>query len=328
MNPRSTDRLAAAAVALRRATAGWALLAAAAVAGAAVPPEFAPAVAAAERGEAVECARLFTAIAQGATQRGLARRAHYGAAVCAATAGELDGAFAALTAALTLDFHDADRFYDDPRLRPLRVDARWPALEAVFHGAVDRWRAGLNAELDALYRADQADRSGGPGGIAWTEVSPRDEQRERRVRAILASGVELGADDRYHAAMVLQHGEDREDYELAHELARRAAEDDADHPHARWLAAATLDRALIAAGVPQRYGTQSIVEGGRWVLAPVDPTVDDAERARWDVPPLAESRARAEAMNGGGAPAAATPPSESPTESLPESLPAAPPAGR
>lgn len=270
-------------------------------AAAAAPPEFAPAVAAAERGDASECAQLFAAIAERATQHGLARRARYGAAVCAATAGELDLAFASLQAALALDFHDAERFYMDPRLRPLRADARWPALEADFHRAVDRWRSGLNRELHELYLSDQTDRSPGPNGIDWREIAPRDRAREKRVREILESGVALTADDRYHAAVVLQHGEERADFELAHELALRAAEQDADHLHARWLAAATLDRALVAAGQLQRYGTQSIVENGRWVLAPVDPAITDEERAAWDVPPLAEARARVELMNTGGA---------------------------
>ncbi|MCM2270022.1 MAG: hypothetical protein NDJ75_07965 [Thermoanaerobaculia bacterium] len=270
---------------------------------AATPPEFAPAVAAAERGDAAECARLFDRIAAAATPRGLARRARYGEAVCAATAGELDRAFAALEAAIALDFHDATRLYDDPRLRPLRADGHWPALEAKFHAAVARWRAGLHAELLAVYEEDQRDRSPGPGGIDWQQVAPRDRERLRRVREILAADVPLTPDDRYHAAIVLQHGETREDYELAHELARRAAEEDADHPHARWLAAAALDRALVADGRPQRYGTQSVREGDRWVLAPVDPAVTDAERDAWDVPPLAESLARVEAMNGGAPPA-------------------------
>jgi hypothetical protein len=275
--------------------APWALVAATGLA--ATPPEFAPAVAAAERGDAPECARLFDAVATAATQRGLARRARYGEAVCATMASDLDRAFAALEMAIALDFHDEDRFYDDPRLRPLRADRRWPGLEAKFHAAVARWKSGLHPELLAMCEEDQRDRSPGPGGIDWQQVAPRDRERLRRAREILATGVALTPDDRYHAAIVLQHGEARDDFELAHELARRAAEEDADHPHARWLAAAALDRARVASGKPQLYGTQSIREGDRWVLAPVDPAVTDEERAAWDVPPLAESRARVEAMN-------------------------------
>jgi hypothetical protein len=297
-----------------------------ATAGAATPPEFAPAVAAAASGDAERCATLFEQIAHDAAQRGLARRAHYGAAVCAATAGAVDRAFVALTAALALDFHDAERFYDDPRLRPLRADPRWPQLERRFHEAVDRWQAGLHAELYELYEQDRRDRSPGPEGIDWQAVAPRDRAREERVRAVLASGVALTPDDLYHAAFVLQHGEDREDFALARDLAQRAAEADADHPHARWLAAAAHDRALVAAGRPQRYGTQSIREGDRWVLAPVDPAMTDAERELWDVPPLAESRARVEAMNAPRQPAA-TPPAPAPAATATEDSPPAPPRG-
>ena len=35
---------------------------------------------------------------------------------------------------------------------------------------------------------------------------------------------------------------------------------------------------------------------GRWVLHEVDPTTSDEERARWDVPPLAEALRRADQM--------------------------------
>ena len=36
--------------------------------------------------------------------------------------------------------------------------------------------------------------------------------------------------------------------------------------------------------------------GDRWVLWPVDPATTDAERAEWDVPPLAEALRRAEEL--------------------------------
>ena len=36
---------------------------------------------------------------------------------------------------------------------------------------------------------------------------------------------------------------------------------------------------------------------GKWELYEVDPSVTDAERAKWNVPPIAEARKRAEEMN-------------------------------
>jgi hypothetical protein len=62
---------------------------------------------------------------------------------------------------------------------------------------------------------------------------------------------------------------------------------------ARWLAAAAYDRWLMTGGLPQKYGTQYRFAKGRWVLHEVDPTTSDGERARWDVPPLAEALRRA-----------------------------------
>jgi hypothetical protein len=95
--------------------------------------------------------------------------------------------------------------------------------------------------------------------------------------------------------MVFQHGADRAHVLRAHELAKRAAGLGSTRP-ARWLAAAAYDRWLMIAGLPQKYGTQFRFANGRWVLHEVDPTTTDEERARWDVPPLAEALRRADQM--------------------------------
>lgn len=52
----------------------------------------------------------------------------------------------------------------------------------------------------------------------------------------------------------------------------------------------------MTGGLPQKYGTQYRSANGRWVLHEVDPTTSDEERARWDVPPLAEALRRADEM--------------------------------
>jgi hypothetical protein len=70
---------------------------------------------------------------------------------------------------------------------------------------------------------------------------------------------------------------------------------------ARWLAAAALDRWLMATGKPQRYGTQyRRIGSGPFELWQVDPETTDEERAAWDVPPLAEAQRRAEELSAGG----------------------------
>jgi hypothetical protein len=56
----------------------------------------------------------------------------------------------------------------------------------------------------------------------------------------------------------------------------------------------------MKSGKPQLYGTQIQKDkDGPWYLWQVDPAVTDEERAKWDVPPLARARARAEALNAG-----------------------------
>jgi hypothetical protein len=149
----------------------------------------------------------------------------------------------------------------------------------------------VNRRLRELFEQDQADRAGGrlhPG------ADQRDDRRRAEVEALLDAGAATEAEDLYHAAMVFQHGGRRDHYRRAHELAARAAE--LGHRPARWLAAAAEDRWLMAAGRPQRYGTQYRSQGDRWELWPVDPATTDAERAEWDVPPLAEARRRADEL--------------------------------
>ena len=97
--------------------------------------------------------------------------------------------------------------------------------------------------------------------------------------------------------MVYQHGDTPAEVGRAHELAVRAVALEPGHAAARWLAAAALDRQLMYRGAPQKYGTQFKRVDGVWVVWEVDPTVTDAERAAWNVPPLATARARAAQMN-------------------------------
>jgi len=64
-----------------------------------------------------------------------------------------------------------------------------------------------------------------------------------------------------------------------------------------WLTAAAYDRWLMTGGLSENYGTQYRSVNGHWVLHEVDATTTDEERARWDVPPLAEALRRAGQMS-------------------------------
>lgn len=242
------------------------------------------------------CADLYAAAAErGARGRG---GAFYDAACCAALAGQADRAIDLLAAAAGAGWTDAAHLAADTDLDPLREHPRWPEAVAAVEAAERAFAARVHPELYRLFTEDQADRRSQP--IDWSVVTPRDEARRRRAAEILAAGEAKEADDFFHAAILFQHGSETADYARAEELARKAVEVDPGFDRGRWLIAAAHDRWLHSQGKPQIYGTQfKKGEDGRWSLDPIDPdAVTDAEREALGVPPLAEARRRAEAMNG------------------------------
>lgn len=155
------------------------------------------------------------------------------------------------------------------------------------------------AELAALYAADRAEHAAVPpmATPAYASLRARDSTRRAEALAALERLRAMGdvpSEALYHTAWLLNHGETPDEAARAHALAREAAE--SGYVPARWLAAASYDRACMYAGRPQRYGTQFVPDGIRYRLWDLDPATTDAERAEWDVPPLAEQLARAEAM--------------------------------
>lgn len=154
--------------------------------------------------------------------------------------------------------------------------------------------APTNAEMTAIFTADQADRDAGPN-VNWMEVRPRDLARRARTKALLDSGALQSGDDYFHAAFVFQHGDDASDYLLAHTLAvvaiARGRQD------ATWIATAALDRYLQRIGQKQVFGTQYLrKEGEPWTQEPYDRTlVSDRLRAALGVPDqAAQDRRRQE----------------------------------
>lgn len=132
------------------------------------------------------------------------------------------------------------------------------------------------------------------GEPAYVALRDRDKARRKAVMAMLAAGWPDDADDLYAAAWILNHGDLAEEAALGSRLAARAA--GVGRPGARWLAAASLDRSLMYAERPQKYGTNIVPDGIAWRLWDVDPATTDAERLANDVPSLAEMQARAAAI--------------------------------
>lgn len=151
-----------------------------------------------------------------------------------------------------------------------------------------------NAEMRAIFEADQADRrpAAEGGSIDWAAVAPRDEARRARTMALLEAGALQSGDDFWHAAFVFQHGGSPESYLLAHTLATVAAA--RGRPDAAWIAAASLDRYLQSIGQPQIYGTQyGNRDGNGWTQEPYDrDLVSDALRAALGVPAQAAQEQR------------------------------------
>ena len=245
------------------------------------------------------CAELFAKAGVAFTSDSQSARAWFAAAACSAAAGQKEAAFGYLDKAAAKGHRDVDRATGNPQVQVLHDDPRWKVFLAGVEARAAEHEKGNNAELTKLYNEDQGDRRPAMEGksIDWAVVAPRDAERRKRVREILDADGAKTAADYHHAAMVFQHSDAIDDYDLAHKLALKAVELDPERPGARWLAAAAKDRWLMNQGKPQLYGTQYKTVDGKTILWEVDPSVTDEERAKWDCPPLAVAKARAEEMN-------------------------------
>jgi hypothetical protein len=149
-----------------------------------------------------------------------------------------------------------------------------------------------NPELKMLAEEDQAYQMG-------QKMDRNDEERVKLVLELLAKGAAQTPQDKFNAALVLQHtpgyfcGEKLismggYNYLLGHYLARESFE--AGNKDARTLVAQSMDRYLSMTMGYQKYGTNRVVnrKTGKEELVPIDRTTTDAERAKYGVPPLAE----------------------------------------
>ncbi len=150
-------------------------------------------------------------------------------------------------------------------------------------------------EVHQLFLADQVDRKA--SNIDWSKVNPRDAERRNRAHQLLAEGKLTSAQDFHDAAFIFQHGDDPDDFLLAHVLAIAAvAKGDAG---SQWIAAATLDRYLQKIQHPQIFGTQYFQQPPKpWTQEPYNRVlVPDALRAIFGVPIQAEQQKKLEQMN-------------------------------
>jgi len=147
-------------------------------------------------------------------------------------------------------------------------------------------------ELRLMYVEDQTDRQA--ESVDWSVVGPRDRARLARVKELFASDSLYTANDYYHAAMILQHGAEPEDYLLAHEFCVVAIIKGRNDKATRWLAAASEDRFLMNLDRPQRFATQfrSVGVDGPVLLYKVDSSVTDGLRHLMDARTLEGAKAQ------------------------------------
>ena len=153
----------------------------------------------------------------------------------------------------------------------------------------------VSLEIERLFNEDQADRK--TETIDWTVVGPRDKERATRIKQLYDSGLITTPQNEWHAAFIFQHcgGEQVgseaaiEYLKMANELARRAMLK--GYEPAKWIFAASEDRLLVQQGKLQKYGTQYERNAeGVFDLSPFEPSTTDEERAKFNVPSLAEAK--------------------------------------
>lgn len=143
-----------------------------------------------------------------------------------------------------------------------------------------------NSRMAAIAAADQADRS--TVQIDWSVVGKADERRRAESAVLLKQGELHTGTDFGNAALVFQHGDNSNDYLLAHVLAIVAISK--GQSSAIWLSSATLDRYLESIKQPQIFGTQFTTLGNLpTTQEPYDRTlISDVLRTYMAVPTLAD----------------------------------------
>jgi hypothetical protein len=155
-----------------------------------------------------------------------------------------------------------------------------------------------NSELKKLAEQDRAVRMLPPEEAS--KVDWHDDDHVQQVLEFLAKGTVQTPEDKFYAALILQHtplitscegrivAKSPYNFLLAHYLAKQSFE--AGYKPAGNLVAQTIDRYLSFTVGHQKYGTNQVYDQttGKEVLVPIDRSVSDSERAKYGVAPLAE----------------------------------------
>lgn len=154
-----------------------------------------------------------------------------------------------------------------------------------------------NTRLRQLYHADQTDR--GNAALKWQDVLEHDRSRAAQVKKMLAAGQLKTADDFFHAAAILNHGADFDEFRLANAIAAIGLARFPQNAALMRVYATSWDRMMLAQNRPQWYATQYTqdAQSQLWQLEPVDEQVSEQARLKLGLPSLAEMREKVASMN-------------------------------
>jgi len=150
-----------------------------------------------------------------------------------------------------------------------------------------------------MYQTDQKSRN--HENVDWEMLAVQDERHRTIVMRIIDLELLQTSKDHFHAAMIMQHGDESNDYKLAMQLATRAYRLDSTDNISLWLASAAEDRYLQSIGKPQIWGTQLQTDSnGIWTYEPFDKNkISDAERIARGIGSISEIEKRVTEMNNG-----------------------------
>jgi hypothetical protein len=158
---------------------------------------------------------------------------------------------------------------------------------------------GVNSELTQMYDQDQSERMDVHGSDvkAWAIISAHDKVHRDRVLELMHQDKLETAEDYFHAALIMQHGDEPSDYMLAHIMSCAAAQ--MGNKPSVWLSAASFDRLMQKVGQSQVFGTQYRKDPSLgWTLQPLASEVlTDGVRKTFNVPTLEQSKLHVVKMN-------------------------------
>jgi hypothetical protein len=130
-------------------------------------------------------------------------------------------------------------------------------------------------------------------------IVEHDSIRHAKAMELLAQGRIESGREYFFVALLFQHSDNPDELMLAHVLAITAASK--GFSHAKWMAAATMDRYLQAINQPQIFGTQFKMATGQWTMEPYTRNaISDALREQWCVISLADQEKVLKSYQQGG----------------------------